>query len=88
VYLNATVTSQGYNLVGDDEEEIFTETGDMVGQDPSAGGLLDNGGPTFTHALLEGSPAIDAGTDQGAPVVDQRGEARAPGRRRGRHGRA
>ena len=30
---------------------------------PMLGPLQDNGGPTFTHALLPGSPAIDAGTD-------------------------
>lgn len=29
--------------------------------DPMLGALADNGGPTMTHALLEGSPAIDAG---------------------------
>jgi hypothetical protein len=27
-------------------------------------GLQNNGGPTFTHALLPGSPAIDAGFNQ------------------------
>ena len=35
--------------------------GNMVGvTDPNLGPLADNGGPTLTHALLPGSPAIDA----------------------------
>jgi hypothetical protein len=45
--------------------------------------LGDNGGPTFTHSLLGGSPAIDNGscTDMdGKPiVVDQRGMTRPEG---------
>ncbi len=37
--------------------------------------LADNGGPTVTHALLAGSPAIDAAGDQ-CLATDQRGVAR------------
>jgi len=39
------------------------------------GPLQDNGGPTFTHALLPGSPAIDAGDSKFTPppFYDQRG---------------
>jgi len=56
------------NLVGTDAAPI----------DPLLGALADNGGPTLTHALLAGSPAIGAG---GTPSVsigntDQRGEPR------------
>ena len=40
--------------------------------------LRDNGGPTKTHALLPGSAAIDAGSNQAASeaglITDQRGE--------------
>jgi len=36
------------------------------------GPLQDNGGPTWTHALLPGSPAIDQGSSTGLPF-DQRG---------------
>ena len=43
------------------------------------GPLADNGGPTKTHALLEGSPAIDAGDDEIAPDTDQRGVNRPRG---------
>ena len=39
------------------------------------GPLSDNGGPTLTHALLPGSPAIDAGlNDFAGSEFDQRGE--------------
>ncbi|BAP56680.1 polymorphic outer membrane protein [Thioploca ingrica] len=49
--------------------------------DPKLGILANNGGPTFTHALLRGSPAIDAGDDTicaAEPVngLDQRGVPR------------
>ena len=42
--------------------------------------LADNGGPTLTHALLPGSPAMNAGAptaiagENGVPSSDQRGE--------------
>ena len=39
--------------------------------------LADNGGPTFTHALLAGSPALDAGSCVSA--TDQRGISRPYG---------
>lgn len=47
----------------------------IIGQDPVLGPLQDNGGSTFTHALLEGSPAIDSGGDT-CPDTDQRGVPR------------
>ena len=50
--------------------------GDQIMTDPSIGGLQYNSGPTKTHALLAGSPAINAGTATGAPTVDQRGISR------------
>ena len=37
--------------------------------------LANNGGPTLTHALVFGSPAIDAANTGLAPVADQRGIA-------------
>ena len=58
-------------------------TGNLVGSaggdgviDPLLGDLADNGGPTLTHALLLGSPAIDAGGIDNlidGPANDQRG---------------
>jgi CSLREA domain-containing protein len=41
--------------------------------DPNLGPLQDNGGPTFTHALLSPSPAIDAGDAGTCLATDQRG---------------
>ena len=35
--------------------------------------LRNNGGPTRTHALTPGSPAINAGNNSQCPTVDQRG---------------
>ena len=79
-------TSLGYNLIGDDTGCSFTAaTGDLVGDgpnpvDPVLGLLQDNGGPTLTHALSDGSPAIDQ-----IPIVDctvtadQRGVVRQQG---------
>src|SRR5262249_14792006 len=45
--------------------------------DPLLGPLANNGGLTFTHALLPGSPALDAGNNAIVTVAtDQRGAAR------------
>jgi hypothetical protein len=46
---------------------------DVLNSNAGLGMLEDNGGNTRTHRLLPGSPAIDAGTDLGAPATDQRG---------------
>src|SRR5438876_775780 len=68
-------TSLGYNLSSDDGAGILIGTGDQINTDPMLGPLQDNGGPTFTHSLLPGSPAIDAGDPSFAPppFFDQRG---------------
>jgi hypothetical protein len=46
---------------------------------PMLGSLADNGGPTMTHALLPGSPAIDAADPAMCPSADQRGAPRVDG---------
>ena len=75
-----TLTSLGHNLIGDDTGCGFAPvTGDLVNSVPLLGLLRDNGGPTFTHALLPGSPAIDAGDDARCPSTDQRGVPRPQG---------
>src|SRR5262249_38514118 len=51
-------------------------SGDLPGTAAQLGPLQDNGGPTPTHALLSGSPAIDAGDSTGCPPTDQRGITR------------
>ena len=70
---NNALTSLGNNIDSDSTAGL----GDPLdGVDPLLEALQDNGGPTFTHALLPGSSAIDAGTTSGAPAVDQRGITR------------
>ncbi len=77
------VTSGGYNLIGmSDGGSGLTNTlkWDQVGSiaapiAPLIGGLQFNDGFTPTHALLEGSPAIDQGKNFGTHV-DQCGRAR------------
>lgn len=71
--------SAGHNLFGTVSSAITPASGDQFGVLPAAlnlGPLQDNGGPTFTHELLPGSIAIDAGDNAGAPATDQRGEQR------------
>ena len=80
--VNSPVVSLGHNLDSDGSCNL-NGTGDLSNVDPKLGPLTDNGGPTLTHALLIGSPAIDAG-DPGTPgsggtaceATDQRGIAR------------
>ena len=68
------------NLIGNaDGSEAFGPTTNQLGStgspiNPRLGPLQDNGGPTFTQALLAGSPAIDAGAT--ALASDQRGVSR------------
>src|SRR5205823_2410397 len=72
---SGTVTSHGYSLSDDDAGGFLTGPGDQINTDPLLGPLQNNGGPTFTHALLPGSPAIDAGDPNFTPppFFDQRG---------------
>jgi len=73
------VRSRGHNLIGDTlDSGGFLET-DLLNVDPRLGPLADNGGPTATHALLDGSPAIDAGDNSVLPSTDQRGIGRPSG---------
>jgi hypothetical protein len=71
---NLLRVAAGSNLPAADPDA----NGNLVGSlahpiDPMVGPLADNGGPTPTLALLDGSPAINAGTSAGAPAADQRG---------------
>jgi CSLREA domain-containing protein len=72
--------SEGYNLIGDSAGCPFTTNNDLVNSAPVLGSLADNGGPTQTHALLSGSPAINSGdpatpdgTGTSCLATDQRG---------------
>jgi CSLREA domain-containing protein len=76
-----TFVSQGFNLVGNaGTVSAFNQPSDQVGNssapiNPLLAALALNGGSTPTHALMAGSPAIDAGDDFGN-FTDQRGAAR------------
>ncbi|MGI9088922.1 MAG: choice-of-anchor Q domain-containing protein [Chthoniobacterales bacterium] len=75
---SGTFASQGYNLIGKaDGASGFTAVGDQTGTvalplNPLLGTFGNNGGPTRTHALQSGSPAINAGDNTNAPAYDQR----------------
>ena len=75
-----SIASAQYNVlgVGDGSGIVNGVNGNQVGSlaaplDPLLGPLADNGGPTFTHALLAGSPAIDRGSNPAGLAYDQRG---------------
>jgi hypothetical protein len=75
--ISGTVISDGYNLTSDNGGGFLTATGDQINTEPMLGLLQNNGGPTFTHELLTGSPAIDTGNPSFTPppANDQRGPA-------------
>ena len=77
-----TITSHGYNL-SSDSTCTFSRPGDLNGKNPKLGALSNNGGPTQTMALQQGSPALDAGNPTGCRdfagnllKMDQRGMPR------------
>jgi CSLREA domain-containing protein len=76
-----TVMSMGYNIIGNNQfATVPPLNGDQIGTpgtpiNPHLGPLQDNGGPTFTHELLTGSPGIDTGEAFGL-ITDQRGLTR------------
>ena len=65
--------SASFSLVEDPGNTTISPGSNLTGVDPKLGPLQDNGGPTRTHAVLPGSPAIDKGMASGA---DQRGAPR------------
>jgi hypothetical protein len=72
--------SQGHNLIGRSNGSSGWVASDLTGEihaplDPRLGPLQNNGGPTWTMALLPGSPAIDQGKATGL-MSDQRGGPR------------
>lgn len=76
--------SLGSNLSSDASCAAFVQGGDQNSTNPMLDVLKGNGGPTQTHALLAGSPALDSVvscTDHlGAAVTtDQRGISRPQG---------
>lgn len=70
----------GHNLDSDATCMLDPLMNDLIAVAPMLGLLANNGGPTFTHALLPGSPAIDTGaTGSDCPATDQRGVSRPQG---------
>ncbi len=67
----AVLTSEGFNLIGDEtgcDGNFAGGTGDQIGTaastiDPGLSALADNGGPTRTHALTASSSALDGGNN-------------------------
>jgi CSLREA domain-containing protein len=85
---NTIIANSGVNCSGtiaDGGTNLQFPGTSCVGSIPSADPLLkplaDNGGPTLTHALYAGSPAIDAGTTgcPPTPATDQRSVTRPQG---------
>ena len=72
--LSGAVVFGDYNFVQDPAGATLSGTHNITGQNPLLGSLQHTGGPTATHALLAGSPAIDSG-NSGQPN-DQRGATR------------
>jgi hypothetical protein len=77
-----STTSQGYNLFGHSNDNglvgVTVATTDItptVALNQIIGALANNGGPTQTHGIILGSPAIGTGNPT-VTTPDQRGEAR------------
>jgi len=73
------LVSDGHNLIGDTNGSTGWVASDLIGSsnallDAKLGPLQENGGPSWTHALKPGSPAIDAGRTFGR-AADQRGRS-------------
>ena len=74
--VNGTFSSQGNNLVGNTSGAVGFGGSDVLNVAPLLGPLQNNGGPTDTHALLSGSPAVDRAPNANCPATDQRGVTR------------
>jgi CSLREA domain-containing protein len=65
-------TDGGYNLI---EDGSCLSAPTSISGDPMLSPLQDNGGDTYTHALISGTLAVDAGSCPGV-TTDQRGRPR------------
>ncbi len=83
--VSGAFVSQGNNLIGDAtggtgfNTNLNDQLGGVSGNptiDPLLGPLQDNGGAAWTHLLLPGSPATDAGGSSNLSATDQRGAPR------------
>ncbi|MBW1744682.1 MAG: hypothetical protein JRI70_10665 [Deltaproteobacteria bacterium] len=71
-------TVRGNNIRGTPLVSLESIVDEPIGSvpDPRLGRLRNNGGPTETHALMWGSPAIDACVNECTVDTDQRGQPR------------
>ncbi|MCP5184674.1 MAG: DUF4347 domain-containing protein, partial [Pseudomonadales bacterium] len=76
--VSGSISSGGHNIIGDTSGSSGWTGSDLQNTDPLLAPLANYGGPTFTHALLALSPAVDAATTS-VLGIDQRGEARVAG---------
>lgn len=74
----ALVIGGDHNLVST-RGTLLTLPADSLQGDPKLAPLAHNGGPTRTHALQEGSAAVDAGDNPDGLAFDQRGLPRVYG---------
>jgi parallel beta-helix repeat protein len=77
--LFGSLSSSGYNLIGNSQGGSGYADTDLLNVDPLLGPLQNNGGPTQTMALLAGSPALNAGDAAFLGTADQRGVVRSGG---------
>ena len=68
------LAASGANNLIVSSDAAITLPGDTLATDPLLMPLAVNGGPTRTHALGDGSPAVDAGNNAAELEFDQRGE--------------
>lgn len=64
--ISASIEGNANNLIGRIEQDLNGTLGtgtDIINPNARLGPLQDNGGSTLTHALLDGSPAINAGNN-------------------------
>ncbi len=62
-----------YSLLGSISGTTITGGNNKLGVDPLLSPLANNGGPTQTHLIQNGSPAIDTGSNPSSIGFDQRG---------------
>ena len=82
--LTGPFNSLGHNLIGNADGSTGFNPTDQTGSglsplNPRLGPLANNGGPTQTHALLAGSPALDAGDNATAAAADLTTDQRGAG---------
>jgi hypothetical protein len=65
--------TMNFSLLGNSSGATITGANNVLNVDPMLGPLADNGGPTLTHALMLGSPAINVGSNPALLTIDQRG---------------